>query len=85
MPQPDGQRELPTRRNTHTALRRAGTDFRERSFVEGFPPRIIWLDVGNAGTAAIAALLRTERDRIEHFGTGEETSLLILSIGPNAV
>jgi predicted nuclease of predicted toxin-antitoxin system len=25
------------------------TDFRERSFVEGFPPKIIWLDVGNAG------------------------------------
>jgi predicted nuclease of predicted toxin-antitoxin system len=26
------------------------TDFRERSYVEGFPPKIIWLDVGNAGT-----------------------------------
>jgi predicted nuclease of predicted toxin-antitoxin system len=57
------------------------TDFRERSFVEGFPPKIIWLDVGNAGTAAILALLRTERERIERFGTVEETSLLILSIG----
>jgi predicted nuclease of predicted toxin-antitoxin system len=29
------------------------TDFRERSYVEGFPPKIIWLDVGNAGTAAM--------------------------------
>ena len=28
------------------------TDFRERSFVEGFPPKVIWLDVGNAGTLA---------------------------------
>ena len=26
------------------------TDFRERSFVEGSPPKVIWLDVGNAGT-----------------------------------
>jgi predicted nuclease of predicted toxin-antitoxin system len=26
------------------------TDFRERSYIEGFPPKIIWLDVGNAGT-----------------------------------
>ncbi len=26
------------------------TDFRERSFVEGPPPQIIWLDVGNTGT-----------------------------------
>ncbi len=25
------------------------TDFRERSFVEGHPPKVIWLDVGNAG------------------------------------
>ena len=24
------------------------TDFRERSYVEGFPPKVIWLDVGNA-------------------------------------
>jgi hypothetical protein len=39
------------------------TDFRERSYVEGFPPKIIWLDVGNAGTAAIAELLRRERHR----------------------
>jgi len=42
------------------------TDFRERSFVEGFPPRIIWLDVGNAGTRSIADLLRRERHRSKH-------------------
>ena len=26
------------------------TDFRERSFVRGAPPKVIWLDVGNVGT-----------------------------------
>jgi len=57
------------------------TDFRERSFVEGFPPKIIWLDVGNAGTSAIAALLRRERQRVEVFDQQQETSLLILSLG----
>jgi len=57
------------------------TDFRERSYVEGFPPKIIWLDVGNAGTAAIAELLQRERQRIEHFENQQESSLLILSIG----
>ena len=41
------------------------TDFRERSYVEGFPPKIIWLDVGNARTEAIADLLRRERGRID--------------------
>ena len=61
------------------------TDFRERSYVEGFPPKTIWLDVGNAGTAAIAELLRRERGRISHFDEQEETSLLILSIGPTAI
>ena len=61
------------------------TDFRERSLVEGFLPKIIWLDVGNAGTAAIAELLRSERERVERFETLEETSLLILSIGLSAV
>ena len=61
------------------------TDFRERSYVEGFPPKIIWLDVGNAGTEAIAELLRRERPRIELFEKQDETSLLILSIGLSAI
>ncbi|MGH9255975.1 MAG: DUF5615 family PIN-like protein [Vicinamibacterales bacterium] len=61
------------------------TDFRERSYVEGFPPKVIWLDVGNAGTAVIAALLRGERERIERFEALEETSVLILSMGASAV
>jgi predicted nuclease of predicted toxin-antitoxin system len=61
------------------------TDFRERSYVEGFPPKVIWLDVGTAGTVAIAELLRRERQRMERFETDRETSLLILSIGPSAV
>ncbi len=61
------------------------TDFRERSYVEGFPPKIIWLDVGNAGTARIAELLKRERGRVERFEKEKETSLLILSIGPTAI
>lgn len=61
------------------------TDFRERSYVEGFPPKVVWLDVGNVGTAAIAELLQRERPRIERFETLEESSLLILSIGASAV
>ncbi len=61
------------------------TDFRERSYVEGFPPKVIWLDVGNAGTEAIAEFLRRERQRIEHFEKQEEASLLILSIGQRAI
>lgn len=61
------------------------TDFRERSYVEGFPPKVVWLDVGTAGTVPIAELLRRERSRIERLETDRETSLLILSIGPTAI
>lgn len=59
------------------------TDFLERSIVEGLPPKVIWLDVGNAGTALIAELLRREQKRIETFETQEE-SALILSIPRSA-
>ena len=61
------------------------TDFRERSYAEGFPPKVIWLDVGNAGTTALAELFQQEHQRIERFERLEESSLLILSIGANAV
>lgn len=61
------------------------TDFRERSYVEGAPPKIIWLDVGNAGTDAIVQLLRDQVERVVHFDTLEEASLLILSISADAV
>jgi predicted nuclease of predicted toxin-antitoxin system len=56
------------------------SDFRERSYVEGFPPKIVWLDVGNASTWAIERLLRSEREQIERFRADAEASLLILSI-----
>jgi predicted nuclease of predicted toxin-antitoxin system len=61
------------------------TDFRERGYVEGAPSKVVWLDVGNAGTRAIEGLLRREHERIERFAESEESSVLILSLGPNAV
>jgi len=61
------------------------TDFRERSFLEGSPPKVIWLDVGNAGTREIELLLRRERHRVEQVIQSPDVSLLILSIGPYAV
>ena len=61
------------------------TDFRERSFVEGFPPKVVWLSVGNAGTTEIEALLRRERQRVERFGVATDASVLILSMGTNAI
>lgn len=61
------------------------TDFRERSFVEGAPPKVIWLDVGNAGTDEIVSLVQRERRRILEFEGQLDASLLILSLGASAV
>ena len=58
------------------------TDFRERSYVEGLPPKVVWLDVGNGNTRSIVDLLGRERRRVEAFIVEPETSLLILSITP---
>jgi predicted nuclease of predicted toxin-antitoxin system len=53
--------------------------------VEGFPPKVIWLDVGNAGTMPIATLLRQERTHVEQFGASSDASVLLLSLGAKAV
>ena len=53
-------------------------DFRQRSFLAGPPPKIIWLQVGNAGTAMIANLLLAETDRLRTFESEPESALLIL-------
>ena len=53
-------------------------DFRQRSLVEGAPPKVVWLQVGNAGTAAIAALLQRDRDRVVRFRDDQEAAILLL-------
>ncbi len=56
------------------------SDFRQRSFLLGHPPKVIWLSVGNAGTLAIAARLRDSRGRIEAFVDDSEESFLVLTL-----
>ncbi len=72
-------------RNEGFAIVSKDADFRERSYVEGAPPKIVWLDVGNAGTEAIEGLLRRERERVERFAASDESSFLILSLEARAV
>jgi predicted nuclease of predicted toxin-antitoxin system len=54
-------------------------DFRQRAFVLGPPPKVIWLDVGNARTSAVAALLLANLERIERFEADPVEGLLVLS------
>jgi len=55
-------------------------DFRQRSFQFGAPPKVVWLSVGNAGTAMILDLLRATRDEIERFVGHPEEALLVLTL-----
>jgi predicted nuclease of predicted toxin-antitoxin system len=51
-------------------------DFRQLSFLWGHPPKVVWLVVGNAGTAAIADLLLRNRSRLAAFATDPDDALL---------
>lgn len=54
-------------------------DFRQRSFLLGHPPKIVWLRLGNCSTKAIDALLRSRAAEIEEFLADEQKSFLGLS------
>lgn len=56
-------------------------DLRQRAFALGAPPKVLWLSVGNAGTDAIAALLRAQAGRIMVFAVHERETILILTFG----
>ena len=55
-------------------------DFRQLSFLHGAPPKVVWLSVGNAGTDAIARVVRDRRARIEALAADAEEALLILRL-----
>jgi len=42
-------------------------DFRQRSFLLGAPPKVVWIRRGNCTTAEIEALLRTHHDDLSAF------------------
>jgi predicted nuclease of predicted toxin-antitoxin system len=73
-----------TRDNGFTIVSK-DTDFRDRSDVEGFPPKVIWLDVAKAGTDTIVEILKRHRSALFRFDASAESSLLILSLSGTAI
>jgi predicted nuclease of predicted toxin-antitoxin system len=54
------------------------SDFSERSVLEGSPPKVIWLRVGNCTTEHIADVLRAQSENIHRFLlSGEESCLVV--------
>ncbi len=62
------------------AIASKDTDFRDLSFLHGAPPKVLWLAVGNAGTAATAQLLEGRRSRVEVFASAAEEALLVVEL-----
>jgi predicted nuclease of predicted toxin-antitoxin system len=54
------------------------SDFHQRSFLFGHPPKVVWIRRGNCSTAVIEAMLREHREDIERFAESEQGSFLAL-------
>ena len=54
------------------------SDFHQRSFLYGHPPKVVWIRRGNCSTATIETMLRDHRDDIAKFAQNEQGSFLAL-------
>jgi predicted nuclease of predicted toxin-antitoxin system len=53
-------------------------DFAERALLEGPPPKVVWIRVGNCTTATVDALLRARHRELAAFAVDAEASLIVL-------
>lgn len=54
-------------------------DFRQRSFLFGFPPKVIWIRMGNCSTSQIEKLLKRHESSILEFFEDRSLAFLALS------
>lgn len=55
------------------------SDFIEKAFIRGFPPKIIWINRGNCSTDTFRDLIKRNFQRIKNFSEDEYNALLILA------
>ena len=53
-------------------------DYQERSLIQGYPPKVIWIRLGNMSTGEIEAVLREQRDAIDRLDSDAELAVLIV-------
>jgi predicted nuclease of predicted toxin-antitoxin system len=53
-------------------------DFSDRSAIAGFPPKIIWIRLGNCTTSEVESAIRNNHQQIEAFGNDESLGVLAL-------
>jgi len=54
-------------------------DFRQRGFVRGAPPKVIWVRLGNCTTDEVEAVLRARHGDILAFAGDRSAALLVLT------
>ena len=54
------------------------SDFHQLSFLQGAPPKVVWLRIGNCTTDMVEILLRRNFLRLESFESDQEATVLIL-------
>jgi len=54
------------------------SDFNELLILKGFPPKVIWIRLGNCSTKTIELLLRNNHETILSFGEDKNLGILIL-------
>jgi predicted nuclease of predicted toxin-antitoxin system len=54
-------------------------DFRQRSFLRGAPPKIIWTRLGNCATSEIEDALRSRHGMVESFAADTTAALLVIA------
>ena len=52
------------------------SDFHQRSFLYGHPPKVVWIRRGNCSTATIESILREHQDDLVKFAQSEQGSFL---------
>jgi predicted nuclease of predicted toxin-antitoxin system len=55
------------------------SDFSELSLLRSFPPKVIWIRIGNSRTNEIESLIRSHTEQINNFYQKSNLGILILS------
>ena len=55
------------------------SDMHDRSLLYGYPPKVIWVRLGNCSTAQVENLIRREFVLIQKFYEDDEASFLAIS------
>ena len=55
------------------------SDFHQRSFVFGYPPKVVWIRLGNCSTTDVEQVIRKNFESIKNFYDDADAAFLSLS------